>query len=82
LLDEESKYPKGTVKLEEAERVSILNRLKEIKENLLEELCKFPVSSHVRSIKIRNKKMEVEHKLEEVDYALRIFELRRVFLKK
>ncbi len=82
MLYEESKYPKGTIKLEESERVSILNRLKEIKENLLEELNKFPVSTHVRSIKIQKKKMEVEHRLEEVDYALRIFELRRVFLKK
>ena len=82
LVEEESNYPKGTVMLEETERVNILNRLKETKDSLVQELCKFPVSTHVRSVKIQNKKIEIEQKLEDVDYALRIFERRRVFLKK
>ena len=82
MLEEEKNYPKGTIKLEEPERVRILNRLIDMKEYLIKEISRFPVSTHLRSIKIKNKKLEIEQRLEEVDYALRIFEKKRVFLKK
>jgi hypothetical protein len=62
--------------------VNILNKLYVKRENLLIEINKFPVSAHVRSIKIQKLKREVENKLEELDYAIRTFERNKVFLKK
>ena len=46
------------------------------------EISKFPVSSHLRSIKITNQKREIESKLKEVENAIKTFEKSRVFLKK
>ncbi len=82
MIEEEKTYPPGTVKLFELERVNILNKLYLSKESLLDELSKFPVTSHVRSIKIQKQKAIVENKLEELDCSIRIFERNKVFLKK
>jgi hypothetical protein len=79
---EEQGYPQGTTKILEQERINILNKLYKTREELINELSKFPVSSHVRSVKIKNKKASVEGKLEEVEYAIRIFERNKVFVKK
>lgn len=79
---EEKNYPYGTTKLLEVERVNILNKLYATKEELLTEIAKFPVSTHVRSIKIQKKKAIVENKLEEIDYAIRMFERNKVFIRK
>jgi hypothetical protein len=40
----------------------------------------FPVSVHLRSIKIQNYKRIIESKLEDIDYAIKIFSLNKVFL--
>ncbi len=82
LIKEEKNYPPGTIKLFELERVNILNKLIDSRNALLEELAKYPVSSHVRSIKIQNSKASCEHKLEEVENAIKTFERNKVFLKK
>lgn len=60
----------------------MLSKLKEEKENLLDELRRLPVSSHFRSIKIQNHKRQLESNLEEIEYVLRIIERTSVFLKK
>lgn len=81
LLQEERGYPQGTTKILEIERVNILDKLYKTKDELLNDLVKFPVSSHVRSVKIQNKKSTIEGKLEQIDYAIRIFERNKVFVK-
>ena len=70
------------MKLFELERVNILNKLYLSKEGLLDELSKFPITSHVRSIKIQKQKAIVENKIEEVEFSIRTFERNKVFLKK
>ncbi len=81
-MKEEQGYPQGTTRLLELERVNILNKLYSTRENLTSELSKFPVSSHVRSVKIQNQKAAIENKLEEVDFSIRTFERNIVYLKK
>lgn len=80
-MQEEQGYPQGTTKILEIERVNILNKLYKTKDELMNDLAKFPVSSHVRSVKIQNKKSTIEGKLEQIDYAIRIFERNKVFVK-
>ena len=59
----------------------ILTNLFLIREELLEKLRHFPVDYFLRSIGIRNKRRETEKRLDEIDYAIRIFQLTDVFLK-
>ena len=81
LVDEEQGYPPGTFKVWEEDRIVILTNLFLIREELLEKLRHFPVDYFLRSIGIRNKRRETEKKLDEVDYAIKIFQLTDVFLK-
>ena len=46
-----------------------------------EELKKFPVDYFLRSIGIRNRRREIESRLDEIDYAIRLFQISDVFLK-
>ncbi len=82
LIKEEQTYPIGTNKLTEEERVTLLNKAKTERENLTNEFRKLPVSSHVRSIKIRNFKRALETKLEETEYIIRMLNRTEVFVKK
>ena len=82
MIEEERLYPNGTVKISEDERLHLLQKITEKRENFLTELRKLPVSSHVRSIKIQNLKRDLEIKLEEVEYVMRILQRNEVYLKK
>ena len=42
---------------------------------------KFPVDYYLRSIKIRNRRAAIERRLDEIEFAIRIFNLTNVFLK-
>jgi hypothetical protein len=81
LVDEEQGYPPGTFKVWEEDRIVILTNLFLIREELLEKLRHFPVDYFLRSIGIKNKRRETEKKLDEIDYAIRIFQLTDVYLK-
>ena len=81
LVDEEKGYPPGTFKVWEEDRILILTNLFLIREELLDKLRHFPVDYFLRSIGIRNRRREVEKKLNEIDYAIRIFQLTDVYLK-
>ena len=81
LVDEEKGYPPGTFKIWEEDRILILTNLFLIREELLDKLRHFPVDYFLRSIGIRNRRREVEKKLNEIDYAIRIFQLTDVYLK-
>ena len=81
LVEEEKNYPKGTFKIWEGDRILILENLKIIKEELINELRLFPVDYYLRSVGIRNKRAEIEKRLDDIDFAIKIFELNNVFLK-
>ena len=81
LVDEEKGYPPGTFKVWEEDRILILTNLFLIREELLDILRHFPVDYFLRSIGIRNRRRETEKKLDEIDYAIRIFQLTDVYLK-
>lgn len=81
LVEEEKGYPPGTFKVWEEDRILILTNLFLIREELLDKLRHFPVDYFLRSIGIRNKRRETEKKLDEIDYAIKIFQLTDVYLK-
>lgn len=80
LIEEENNYPKGTFRLWEKDRIGILNNLYAIKKDLMNQLCAFPVNYYLRSVKITLARAKVEQKLNEVDFAIKIFEMTNVFL--
>ena len=81
LVEEEKGYPPGTFKVWEEDRVLILTNLFLIREELLEQLRHFPVNYYLRSIGIKNRRRETEKKLDEIDFAIKIFQLTDVYLK-
>ena len=81
LVEEEKGYPHGTFKVWEEDRVLILTNLFLIREELLDKLRQFPVNYYLRSIGINNRRRETEKKLDEIDYAIKIFKLTDVYLK-
>ncbi|MCQ2821178.1 MAG: hypothetical protein MJ252_28290 [archaeon] len=81
LVEEEKGYPKGTFKVWEKDRIIILNNLYIIREILLKRLMQFPIDYFLRSYGIINARKMVERRLDEIDYAIKIFELTQVFLK-
>lgn len=81
LVEEEKGYPPGTFKVWEADRILILKNLRLIREDLIEQLRYFPVDYHLRSIGIRNRRAQIEKRIDEIEYAIRLFELTDVYLK-
>jgi hypothetical protein len=81
LVEEEKGYPPGTFKIWEEDRVIILTNLFLIREELLEKLRHFPVDYYLRSYGIKNRRRETEKRLDEIDYAIKIFQLTDVYLK-
>ena len=81
LVEEEKGYPHGTFKLWEEDRVLILTNLFLVREELLDKLRQFPVNYYLRSVGIRNRRKETEKKLDEVEYAIKIFKMDDVYLK-
>ena len=81
LVEEEKGYPKGTFKVWENDRLLILENLYIIKEELINELRLFPVDYYLRAIGIRNKRAKNEKRLDDIDFAIKIFELNDVYLK-
>ena len=47
----------------------------------MNELRLFPVDYYLRAVGIRNKRAEIEKRLDDIDFAIKIFELNNVFLK-
>lgn len=81
LVEEEKGYPPGTFKIWEEDRVLILTNLFLIREELLEKLRHFPVDYYLRSYGIKKRRRETEKKLDEIEYAIKIFQLTDVYLK-
>ena len=81
MVEEEKGYPKGTFKVWEGDRITILHNLTIVRNELIEELMKFPVDYFLRSIKIINRRAAIERRLDEIEFAIRIFNLTNVFLK-
>ena len=81
LVEEEKGYPPGTFKIWEEDRILILTNLFLIREELLEKLRHFPVDYYLRSCGIKNRRRETEKRLDEIDYAIKIFQLTDVYLK-
>ena len=81
LVEEEKGYPPGTFKVYEEDRILILTNLFLIREELLEKLRHFPVDYYLRSYGIKKRRRETEKRLDEIDYAIKIFQLTDVYLK-
>ena len=81
LVEEEKGYPPGTFKIWEEDRILILTNLFLIREELLERLRHFPVDYYLRSYGIKKRRRETEKRLDEIDYAIKIFQLTDVYLK-
>ena len=81
LVEEEKHYPKGTFKVFEGERLLILQNLKILREQLIDQLRLFPIDYYLRAVGIINKRAEIEKRIEEIEYAIKIFQLSDVFLK-
>ena len=81
LVEEEKGYPPGTFKIWEEDRVLILTNLFLIREELLDKLRHFPVDYYLRSVGIKNRRRETEKRLDEIDYAIKIFQLTDVYLR-
>ena len=81
LVEESKDYPKGTFKIWDNDRIVILDNLSVIREELLSELRKFPVDYFWRSYGIQNKRRIIEQKLDEIEYAIKLFKLTDVFLQ-
>ena len=81
LVEEEKGYPAGTFKVWEEDRILILTNLFLIREELLDKLRQFPVNYYLRSVGINNRRREIEKRLDEIDYAIKIFQLTEVYLK-
>jgi uncharacterized protein (UPF0276 family) len=79
---EEKTYPKGTILLDEDDRMEIFNRLLAVEKHLMEILNQFPISIHVSSFSLQNKKSIIDRKLSEVERLIKIFKMKKVFLKK
>jgi hypothetical protein len=79
---EEKTYPKGTVMLDDDDRVEVLNRLLSTEKHLTDILNQFPISVHVSSFSLQNKKSIIDRKLTEVERLIKIFKMKKVFLKK
>ena len=81
LVEEEKHYPKGTFKVFEGERLLILQNLKILREQLVDQLRLFPIDYYLRAVGIINKRAEIEKRIEEIEYVIKIFQLSDVFLK-
>jgi hypothetical protein len=81
LVEDEKGYPHGTFKVWEEDRLLILTNLFLLREELLDKLRQFPVNYYLRSVGINNRRREVEKKLDEIDYAIKIFQLTEVYLR-
>jgi hypothetical protein len=82
LVREEKTYPKGAVLLDEDDRTEILNRLFATEQHLIDILNQFPVSIHISSFSLQNKKSIIDRKLTEVERLIKTFKMTKVFLKK
>jgi len=81
LVEEEKGYPPGTFKIWDEDRILILTNLFLIREELMEKLRHFPVDYYLRSYGIKERRRETEKRLDEIDYAIRLFQLTDVYLK-
>ena len=78
-LKEEAKYPKGTRLLSEEERLMTLNGLYESQKEIMGLIEKLPIT--LRTMASKNKKDELEKKLDEIEEAIKTFSRKQVFIK-
>ena len=76
---EAMKRPPGTKVLPEADRISTLESLHANKKEVTKLLNQMPISMRTESL--RRQKIELEHKLIEIDKAIEMFSRRLVFVK-
>ena len=74
-----AKRPPGTRVLPEEERVSTLETLHANKKEVNKLLCQMPISMRTESL--RRQKIELEHKLIEIEKAIEMFSRRLVYIK-
>jgi hypothetical protein len=65
--------------LSEDERISTLLKLQETKKSLLEALDKLPLS--LKTLNLRNKKIDLDKRLSEIETAISTFSRKKVFIK-
>jgi hypothetical protein len=83
LVAEENTWPKGSFKLEEDDRRAILEKLFETQKHLIYILNKFPVSTqNLGTFSMRSKKAVIDNKLSQLERMIKVFEMKKVFLKK
>lgn len=78
-IKEESKYPKGTRLLSEEERLMTLNGLYESQKEIVGLIEKLPIT--LRTMASKNRKDELEKKLDEIEEAIKTFSRKQVFIK-
>ncbi|CAI2378628.1 unnamed protein product [Moneuplotes crassus] len=72
------KAPPGTKLLPEAERLETLSQLENSKLEMINTLETLPIS--LRTMALRNKKIELENKLKETDAAIKLFSRKNVYV--
>ena len=77
--EEEKSYPKGTRLLSEEERIFTLQKLKENKKELENQVTKLPIASD--SILAKNKQQKLFKELDEIEQAIITFSKNKVFVK-
>lgn len=72
------RVPPGTKLLPEEERLATLDQLKYTKVQIINTLESLPIS--MKTMALRNKKLDLESKLQEVDAAIKLFSKENVFV--
>lgn len=75
----DEKCPEGHVLLPDTERKDTLRMLRQSYAELITELNNLPVRSD--TLKVRNRKMEIEKQLEKLDDGIKVFSRPKVFVK-
>lgn len=81
IVEEEKGFSPGTYYISEDDRILILKNLEIIRNDLIEQLKLFPVDFFLRSIGIIEKRRLLEKRLEEVEYAIKVFQFSDVRLQ-
>jgi hypothetical protein len=83
LMADEKTWPKGSFKLEEDDRRAILDKLQQTHKHLINILNQFPVSTqYLGTFPMKSRKAIIDRKLSELERMIKIFEMKKVFLKK
>ncbi|KAI8805089.1 calmodulin-binding-domain-containing protein [Cladochytrium replicatum] len=75
---ERALIPEGTSLVPEIEKKDIIAKLTRLRDSLIAELCRFPVTAE--SAKYRRKRAELESKIREVEEGISLFSKKKVFI--